>query len=65
MRLDEAKNTPTPPFVYAYSYLGGWARGYENFNLMAVSGNDQMKAAIETLVKEALRVKNLALHKQN
>lgn len=57
MRLDEAKNTPTPPFVYAYSYLGGWARGYENFNLMAVSGNDQMKAAIETLVKEALRVK--------
>lgn len=57
MRLDEAKNSPAPPFIYAYSYLGGWARGYENFSLMAVSGNDQMKAAIETLVKEALRVK--------
>lgn len=61
MRLDEAKNSPTPPFFYANAYLGGWARGTENFSLMAVSGNDKIKNAIETMVKEALRVKKFGV----
>lgn len=62
MRLDEIKNGPNPPFVYAYSYLGGWARGYENFALGAMSGNEQLKSAIETLVKEAIKVKKFGFN---
>ena len=57
MRLDEIKNSANPPFIFGYSYLGGWARGFENFNLGAMCGNDQMKPAIETLVREAIKAK--------
>jgi zinc protease len=56
-RLDELKSSPNPPFIYAYVYLGGWARGYENFTTAAMCGPDGIKLAIQTLVTESLRVK--------
>ena len=56
-RLDELRSSSNPPFIYAYVYLGGWARGYENFTTAAMCGPDGIKLAIQTLVTESLRVK--------
>ncbi|MEI6888806.1 MAG: M16 family metallopeptidase [Bacteroidales bacterium] len=63
MRLEELKNSAKPPFVYAYTYLGGWGRGYENFAANAMCGNQQMKPAIEALMSECMRVKKFGLTK--
>ena len=63
MRLDELKNTDKPPFVFAYSYLGGWARGSESYNAMAICGNEQMQQAIEALVTENMRAKKFGFTK--
>jgi zinc protease len=57
MRLEELKNSPNPPFVYAYTYLGSWARGFESFSAGAMCGNTQLQAAIEAMVTESMRVK--------
>ena len=57
-RFDEVRQSGNPPFVYAYAYLGGgWARGYESFNLGAMCGSNQIKPAVEALVTESIRVK--------
>ena len=63
MRLDELKNTSNPPFVYAYTYLGGWGRGFENFVASAMCGNHQMQSAIEALMTESMRVKKFGFIK--
>jgi len=56
-RFDEVRKSGNPPFVYGYAYLGGWARGYESFNLGAMCGSDQIEPAVESLVTESMRVK--------
>ena len=57
-RLEELKNSPTPPFIFGYGgYGGGWARNWENFQLFAVAGTDKIKEATQALVKEALKIK--------
>ncbi len=56
-RIEELKNTSNPPFAIAYTYLGGWARGTENFNAVAICGNQQMQAAITSLITECMRAK--------
>ncbi len=57
-RLDELKNSANPPFVFGYGGVsGGWARGWENFQLFAVCGNDKIKDATEALVRESLKIK--------
>jgi zinc protease len=57
-RFEELKNSATPPFVYAYAYVGGgWARGYESFNGGAMCGISEIQKAMEALVTESMRVK--------
>lgn len=57
-RFDELKNTANPPFIFSAGGIqGGWARGWENFQLFAVCGNDKIKEATEALVKETLKIK--------
>lgn len=57
-RLEELKNSANPPFVFAFGgYNGGWARGWENFQMFAISGNDKIKDATQALIKEALKIK--------
>ncbi len=63
MRLDELKNSANPPFVYAYTYLGGWGRGFESFVAGAMCGNQQMQSAIEALMTESIRVKKFGFTK--
>lgn len=57
MRFEELKNSANPPFVYAYTYLGSWARGFGSFTGGAMCGNNQLQAAVEALVIECMRVK--------
>lgn len=57
-RLDELKNSPTPPFVFGSASIGGgWARGWESFSAFAICGTLQVKDAVEALVRESMRVK--------
>jgi zinc protease len=56
-RIDELKNSANPPFAFAYTYLGGWARGTENFNAIAICGNQQIQASINALITECMRAK--------
>ncbi len=57
-RLEELKNSANPPLIFGFGgFTGGWARGWENFQLLAVCGNDKIKAAAEALIKEALMIK--------
>ena len=57
-RFEELKNSANPPFIFGFGgYSGGWARGWENFQLFAVCGNDKIKDATEALVKESLKIK--------
>jgi zinc protease len=57
-RFEELKNSANPPFIFSFGGIqGGWARGWENFQLFAVCGNDKIKDATEALVKESLKIK--------
>lgn len=57
-RFDELGNSPNPPFVYAYAYMGaGWARGYENFDAGAMCGINEAEKAVKALVIETMRAK--------
>jgi len=63
-RLDELVSSANPPFMYAYSYIGGWARGYESFNAGALCSPDGIQKAIQALVTECLRVKKFGFIEQ-
>ena len=57
-RYEELKNSATPPFIFGGGGIeGGWARGWESFQLFAIAGNDNVKEATQALVTEALKVK--------
>ncbi len=57
-RLDELKNSSTPPFVFGTANVGGgWVRGWEAFSAFAICGTKQIKEAVEALVRESMRVK--------
>lgn len=63
MRFEELTNSANPPFVYAYTYFGSWARGFESYTGGAMCGNNQIKAAIEAIVIESMRVKKFGFTK--
>jgi zinc protease len=56
-RMAELVSAANPPFIYAYSYMGGWARGYENFTATAACSRDGINKAVQALVSECLSVK--------
>jgi zinc protease len=57
-RFSELKNSANPPFIYGDGgYGGGWARGWESFQLFAICGTENIKDATEALVKESLKIK--------
>lgn len=56
-RFQELANSADPPFVYAYGYMGGWARGYESFSLGAMCGSTGIEKAVNAVVAESMRVK--------
>ena len=57
-RFNELRNAANPPFIFAAGGIsGGWARGWESFQLFSVAGGDKIQAATEALIKESMKVK--------
>jgi len=57
-RLEEKRNSPTPPFTFGYTYHGGtWARTKEAFQSFAMVAQDKQLDALKVLVEENERVK--------
>ncbi|MEP7143773.1 MAG: pitrilysin family protein, partial [Ferruginibacter sp.] len=57
-RLDELKNSSTPPFVFGAASVGSnFVRGWETYSAFAVCGTHQVKEAVNALVRESMRVK--------
>lgn len=57
-RLDELKNAPNPPFFFAAgAFQSEFARHWENFGVMAITGTDKIKDATQAIIKEAMKVK--------
>ena len=53
-RFQELSQSATPPFVYAFGYIGGYARGYEGMALIAVPTSD-VNTAINATIAELLK----------
>ncbi len=54
-RFRDLSQSATPPFVYAYGYIGGYARGYESMMLAAVPTSD-ISTAVNATIAEFLKV---------
>jgi zinc protease len=56
-RLQELTQKENPPFVYGFTGLESFIRGYETFVSFAVIGNNTVKEAIDALVGETERAR--------
>lgn len=56
-RLQELTQKENPPFVYGFTGLENFIRGYETFVSFAVIGNNTVKEAIDALVAETERAR--------
>ena len=56
-RLQELTQQENPPFVYAGAQFGGFARGYESFEVYAGSGDKEPTLAVKTTMEEIEKVK--------
>lgn len=56
-RLQELTQKENPPFLYATTSFGSFARGYEAFNAFASAGTGDVSKAVNTLSEEIERVK--------
>lgn len=56
-RLGELTQSTDPPFIYAYSGQGSFARGKEFYNLQAMVRDGDVPKALESILVEAERVR--------
>lgn len=56
-RLQELTQKENPPFVYAYSGFGSYARGYDAFSLGAGAGTNDPETALTAMMTEVERAK--------
>ena len=56
-RLSELVKSDNPPFLYASTGFGSYARGYESFGGFAVAGKSGPDTALNILMQEIERVK--------
>jgi zinc protease len=56
-RLQELTRKPDAPFIYGYSGMSPFVRGYKSFVSVAVLGDDAPQKAIESLVSETERAR--------
>lgn len=56
-RMQELTQKENPPFVYGGGSFSGFARGYENFELYAVSGDKEPSHALQAAVEALEQVK--------
>lgn len=62
-RLRELYQSSDPPFPYAYCYVGGWARGYENLIAYTAFGEEGPEKALMALTAEMKRAKEYGFNK--
>ncbi|HRP88773.1 MAG TPA: insulinase family protein [Edaphocola sp.] len=60
-RLSDLREGATPPFTYAYAYVGGFARGYENFSVTAIPNSD-IKTSIDATIAELLKAQKFGFN---
>lgn len=61
-RFQELSRSANPPFAAAYGYAGGgFARGYENFNLIAIPTTD-VAASINAAIAEIVKVQEFGFN---
>jgi len=56
-RLRDLAQSSKPPFLYAQTYFGSYARGYEGFSASTVASQEGPESALRALVVEIERVK--------
>ena len=56
-RMQELTQKADPPFLFGGSNIGGWARGYEEFQSFAYVGKRGVEPAIQALVQENERAR--------
>ncbi|HRQ49702.1 MAG TPA: pitrilysin family protein, partial [Agriterribacter sp.] len=56
-RMQELTQKENPPFIYGGGSFSGLARGYENFELYAVSGDKEPTGALQAALEELEKVK--------
>jgi zinc protease len=56
-RMQELTQKADPPFVFGGSSLGGWARGYEEYQSFAYVGQRGVEPAVQALVQENERAR--------
>ncbi|HKP32936.1 MAG TPA: insulinase family protein, partial [Chitinophagaceae bacterium] len=56
-RLQDLTQKENPPFLFASTSFGSYARGYEGFNAYAAAGTGDVKKSLSALVEEIERVK--------
>jgi len=61
-RLQELTQSATPPYAGAYAYVDGFARGYENFNLMAIPTSN-VETAIKAAIGELVKIQQFGFNK--
>ena len=60
-RLRELTQSATPPFLYSYASIGGWARGFESFQLNAVASGD-MKTTVDASIGELVKAQKFGFN---
>lgn len=64
-RLDELRSSANPPFIFAGAGVeNSEVRGYDNFQTVAVCGNDKIAQATEAIIGEVLKVKKYGFTSQ-
>lgn len=56
-RLQDLTQKENPPFLFASTSFGSYARGYEGFNAYAAAGTGDVSKSLSALVEEIERVK--------
>lgn len=61
-RLSDLASSSNPPFPYAYVYVGGWARGYENLVGFTMFGQEGPGKAVMALTAEMKKAKEFGFN---
>ncbi|HYF68990.1 MAG TPA: pitrilysin family protein, partial [Ohtaekwangia sp.] len=56
-RMQELTQQATPPFIFGGSFIGGYARGYEEFQSVAYVGKAGVEPALKALIMENERAR--------
>lgn len=61
-RLGDLARSSNPPFPYAYAYVGGWARDYENLIGFTAFGEEGPEKALMALTAEMKKAKEFGFN---